>query len=460
MNIFIVDDNEQNLYQLQILLGGCGYQVISAANGAEALTKARQNPPDLVISDILMPVMDGFALCREWKKDERLKNIPFIFYSATYTDDRDREFALSLGAEQFLVKPEEPDVFIRKVWEVIWKVKPTAGAVSVMGDATQDEGDGFLKQYNEVLVRKLESKMLQLEQANRELEHDITELKKAKEEKSKLELQLRESQKMQALGQLAGGISHDFNNLLSVINGYSQIVLNYPDLNASTRLKIEEILRAGERASSLTRQLLVFSRRQPMELKIIDINTILSGLSKMLRRLVRESIGMIIVGGADLWHIKADPAQIEQVIMNLVVNARDAMIDGGTLTIKTANVKVDEKNNSVHHPDIKPGLYVMLSVSDTGCGMDGKVKEHMFEPFFTTKEVGKGTGLGLATVYGIVKQSNGYIDIQSKVGIGTSFKIYFPQIARENSADEVKQDDPIIPGGSESILLVEDEDEQ
>ncbi|MFA6290817.1 MAG: response regulator [Victivallales bacterium] len=458
-NILVVDDYEQNLYQLQVLLGGNGYQVFTAANGVDALTKARQNPPDLIISDILMPVMDGFTLCREWKQDERLRNIPFIFYTATYTDDRDREFALRLGAEQFLVKPEEPEVFMRTIREVIQQAESSPVQTDrVRLEAPKQEKGDFLKQYNETLIRKLESKMGQLEQTNRELERDITERKKAEEEKNKLELQLRESQKMQAVGQLAGGISHDFNNLLSVINGYSEMLIRDPDLKAGQRTKVEEIMRAGERASSLTRQLLVFSRRQPMELKIIDVSTIVSGMSKMLRRLVRESIGMTIIGGADLWHIKADPGQIEQVIMNLVVNARDAMLEGGTLIIKTENVKIDETNRTGHHQDIKPGHYVMLSVSDTGCGMDDKVKEHMFEPFFTTKEVGKGTGLGLATVYSIVKQSNGFIDVQSEPGKGAQFRIYFPQAAGEGALNEEQQDMVIIPVGNETILLVEDEE--
>lgn len=286
---------------------------------------------------------------------------------------------------------------------------------------------------------------------------DITERKRAEEEKSKLEIQLRESQKMQAVGQLAGGISHDFNNLLSVINGYAQMLLKGGDFKASERTKIQEILRAGELASSLTRQLLVFSRRQPMEAKIIDLNAIVSGMNKMLRRIVNESIAISTVVEPELWRIKADPAQLEQVIMNLVVNGRDAMPDGGTLTIKTENVEVDDSNRATHHTDIKTGSYVVLSVTDTGCGMDDKVKEHIFEPFFTTKEIGKGTGLGLAIIYGIVKQSSAYIDVQSELGKGTTFRIYFPMADRATTTDEESKRLSPIPGGNETILLVEDE---
>ncbi len=200
MTVLVVDDNEPNLYQLQVLLGGNGYQVVTASNGAEALAKARQHPPDLVVSDILMPVMDGFTLCREWKQDERLRRIPFVFYTATYTDDRDREFGLSLGAEQFLVKPEEPDVFIGKMREVIERVqRPTAPPVPAATnapirlpvEAPEEEEAVYLKQYNEVLIRKLEAKMQQLEQANRELERDITERKRAEDELRRSTEQLR-----------------------------------------------------------------------------------------------------------------------------------------------------------------------------------------------------------------------------------------------------------------------------
>jgi PAS domain S-box-containing protein len=280
--------------------------------------------------------------------------------------------------------------------------------------------------------------------------------KQVEEEKAKLEMQLRESQKMEAMGQLAGGISHDFNNLLSVINGYSQMLLTEPDLDAAVRPSIEEILRAGERASSLTRQLLVFSRRQSAESKIVDLDSIISGMEKMLQRLIREDIVLTRNTCKDLHRIKADPGNIEQVVMNLVINAGDAMQDGGELTIETGNVEIDVANLHHHPSDIKPGSYVMLSVSDTGCGMDEKVKERIFEPFFTTKEVGKGTGLGLATVYGIIKQSNGRIDVQSKRGKGTKFRIYFPQHLCENIADE-EQKESVIPHGDETILLAEDE---
>ncbi len=285
---------------------------------------------------------------------------------------------------------------------------------------------------------------------------DITVLKHAETEKDELESLLRQSQKMEAVGQLAGGISHDFNNLLSIINGYSQMLLDDKLLKESQRSKLEEIMRAGDLATSLTRQLLVFSRRQSMESRIIDLNETVSVMNKMLRRIIMENIKMVIELQPHLWHVKVDPGQIEQLIMNLLVNARDAMPEGGKLTIKTENVVIDGSARHAHPAGVKPGSYVMLSVSDTGCGMDDNVKQHIFEPFFTTKETGKGTGLGLAIVYGVVKQCNAFIDVQSELGKGTLFRIYFPQVADESSSPEAVSKSMGIPGGSETILLVED----
>ncbi|MCX6986415.1 MAG: ATP-binding protein, partial [Lentisphaerae bacterium] len=244
---------------------------------------------------------------------------------------------------------------------------------------------------------------------------------------------------------------------LSIVNGYAQILLREPDLSATVRFNIEEILKSGERAAMLTRQLLTFSRRQPIEVKIIDLNDVVSNINTMLRRVVKENISMTMVTGYDLWQIKADPGQIEQIIMNLVINARDAMPDGGTLTLETANVEINEANRLSHYSEFKPGFYVLLSVSDSGCGMDEKVRKHIFEPFFTTKEVGKGTGLGLATVYGILKQSNACVDVQSEPGKGTKFRIYFPRAVNESAVSEESPELAVIPRGTETILLAEDE---
>ncbi len=273
-----------------------------------------------------------------------------------------------------------------------------------------------------------------------------------------LEQQLRESQKMEAVGQLAGGIAHDFNNLLTVIAGYSQMVLDGLEPTHPLRGNIEEIAKAGERATSLTRQLLAFSRRQVLVPQILDLNTVVGNMSKMLRRLIGENIELIVHAGENLGRIKADPGQIEQVIMNLAVNARDAMPAGGELTIETSNVELDDTYARLH-ATVTPGSYVMVAISDSGMGMDAETQAHAFEPFFTTKQKGKGTGLGLATVYGIVKQSDGYIWLYSEQGRGTTLKIYFPLAKEETSPAKTAEQTESELRGTETILLVEDQAE-
>ena len=287
---------------------------------------------------------------------------------------------------------------------------------------------------------------------------DITELKRAEEEKAVLQEQLRQSQKVEAVGCLAGGIAHDFNNLLTVIKGYSQLSSIELKEGDPLRGNIDEIQNAADRAASLTRQLLAFSRRQVMEMKVLDLNTLLRDLDKMLGRVIGEDIEMVIQLAEDLGRVRADVGQIEQVIMNLAVNGRDAMPNGGKLTIETTNVELDEFYVR-SHVDVKPGHYVMFSVSDTGVGMSPEVRERIFEPFFTTKDKGKGTGLGLSTTYGIVKQSEGHIWVYSVQGKGTTFKIYLPRVNEplEDIREEVLKED--LPHGNETILIVEDEEE-
>jgi PAS domain S-box-containing protein len=287
---------------------------------------------------------------------------------------------------------------------------------------------------------------------------DITELKRAEEEKAVLQEQLRQSQKVEAIGRLAGGIAHDFNNLLTVIKGYSQLSSFELKEGDPLSVNIDEIQNAAERAASLTRQLLAFSRRQVMEMRVLDLNTLLRDLEKMLRRVIGEDIEMVIQLGENLGRVRADVGQIEQVIMNLAVNAKDAMPSGGKLTIETANVELDE-SYARSHVDVRHGRYVMFSVSDTGVGMTPEVRERIFEPFFTTKERGKGTGLGLSTTYGIVKQSEGHIWVYSVQGKGTTFKIYLPRVNEplEEIRKEVLKKE--LPRGNETILIVEDEEE-
>lgn len=449
MTILIVDDNEANLYQLQVLLGGNGYQIVTAENGADALARARQTPPDLIVSDILMPVMDGFTLCREWRKDERLCRIPFVFYTATYTDDRDREFALSLGARQFLVKPEEPDVFLREIREAIQDVQHSPAAPSpAPGKEPPKEEFDYLKQYNQTLVRKLEAKMQQLEQSNRELEQGLTERKN-------MEQQLLQVQKLESVGRLAGGIAHDFNNILSVIMGYSEIALLRMEKDSPARASIEGVKSAVQRAAALTGQLLVFSRKQVSQAQVVVLNDVVRGFQKMLERLIGEDISIETHLSEGLWPVRVDPHQIEQVLMNLSVNARDAMPSGGTLLFESCNLGVADAVREPHL--LSSGDYVMLKVGDTGCGIPEAAKVHIFDPFFTTKVVGKGTGLGLSVVYGVIKQAGGSIRFESSEGAGTSFFIYLPRELASPQTVHPEELDVRTLHGTESILLVDDE---
>lgn len=276
-------------------------------------------------------------------------------------------------------------------------------------------------------------------------------------ERKKLEDELRQLQKMDAVGKLAGGVAHDFNNIMTAVVGYADLTLLRLSKDDPLRSKVQEIKKAGERAAALTQQLLAFSRKQILQPKVLDLNTLISDSTKMLRPLIGEDIELVAVLDPALGRVKADPGQIEQVIMNLALNARDAMPRGGRLTIETANVVLDEEC-AHQHVSVQPGPCVMLAVSDTGSGMDIEAQSHIFEPFFTTKQKGKGTGLGLSTVYGIVKQSGGNIWVYSELGKGTAFKIYLPRI--EEAAEKVATRPSLgeIASGSETILLVEDEE--
>lgn len=286
---------------------------------------------------------------------------------------------------------------------------------------------------------------------------DISKRKKAEKEKETLKAQLNQAQKMEAIGVLAGGVAHDFNNLLTTIIGYADLALMDLQENAPAYYSVQQIRKAGQRAAALTRQLLAFSRRQTIAPEVINLNRILMESEKMLRRLIGEDIDFLTVYEREPWHVFADPGQVDQIIMNLVVNARDAMPKGGKLTIETANVELDDHYFRKHGVKNAPGHYIMIAVTDTGNGMDRETQSRIFEPFFTTKELGRGTGLGLSTVFGIVRQNNGYVWVYSEKGKGTTFKVYLPRSEKQGIMVKKEELSSSQIQGNETILLVEDD---
>ncbi len=285
---------------------------------------------------------------------------------------------------------------------------------------------------------------------------DVSELKRAKEESDRLMSQLVQIQKIETVGRLAGGVAHDFNNMLSAVLGYSDLIMESLDSPDSVRTYTEEIQKAASRSADIVRQLLAFARKQMINPKVLDLNEVIEGMLKMLRRLLGENIRVEWLPATHLWKVRMDPSQIDQIVVNLCVNARDAIENTGTITIGTQNAVIDEEYTATHLY-ATPGEYVVISVSDDGCGMDKEVLEKIFEPFFTTKEAGKGTGMGLATVYGIVKQNGGHISVYSEVGKGSTFRIYLPRYAGDEEAEEGDGGD-VIPSGTETVLVVEDEE--
>lgn len=517
MNVLIVDDNPDNLYLLQALLTGNGYGVMMAGNGLEALELLKNEQPDLIVSDILMPKMDGFQFCRQILADSTLRTIPFVFYTATYTSEEDEAFALGLGADRFILKPAEPEVFLQIITEVMAKARSGAHEHA---PANLDD-DCYLAEYNSRLKEKLDDKMVQIRESERRYRnlfnslrdvvvitdpdgtvldanqpalrntfgYELDDLQKAdarllvgadsaagdfcdgeegegqvrevtfrrrdgtvfQGEKSALKLigddrlpvgdivvirdvsqqklleaQLQQALKMEAMGRLAGGVAHDFNNKLTVIMGYLELLKHRKPQWDVVEEKLDLIMNAAEQSRDIIRQLLAFSRKEVIAPRKVQLNTLIENACKSLGCLIGENIRIDLDLAPDLWPTKLDPTQVDQMVMNLSVNARDAMPHGGTLRFLTRNIHVDQRR-WLEHPQAVPGDHVQLVIADTGCGMAPEILKHVFEPFFTTKEAGKGTGLGLATIYGIVTQNRGCIDVASVPGSGTSFTICFPR---------------------------------
>lgn len=558
--VLAIDDNQDNLIALKAIISERlpKSKLFTATNGPKGLEVARNEDPDVILLDIVMPVMDGYAVCRKLKEDDQLQMIPVLFMTGVKTDMQSRIKALETGAEGFLTKPfdelelvtqicamakvKEANQFKRNEKQrlaklLVERTKEIKKELAVRkkaeeelreseeryrlvvenaGDVILIAQDGIIKfinrrateilgYSNEEFISRPFSEFIHPEDREMVMEYhlkrlrketipeiysfrvtdrngnikyfeinamvidfngkpatlnfirDITGRKIAEQEVVSLQEQLRQAQKMEAIGRLAGGIAHDFNNLLSVIKGTCQLSLL--DLKEGDPLygNLKDIERSADRAADLTRQLLAFSRRQMMEIRVLDLNDVVKGLEKMLKRIIREDIELVTCLSGNLRRIKGDLNQMEQVIINLVVNARDAMPNGGKLIIETENVELDEEY-AMRHIAVKPGSYVMLCVSDTGVGMTKEVQERIFEPFFTTKEIGRGTGLGLSTVYGIVKQSGGNIWVYSEPGQGTTFKIYLPCIDEplEDYRQEVRLKD--APSGNETVLVIEDEE--
>ncbi len=284
---------------------------------------------------------------------------------------------------------------------------------------------------------------------------DVSERRRAAAERERLEIQLRQAQKMEAVGQLAGGIAHDFNNLLQVISGYGELAVADAEAGSPLRQSLDQMMKAAARAATLVQQLLAFSRRQVLEMQEVDLDRAIADIARMLRRVIGEHIALDIVAGRELGTVRADPGQVEQMLMNLCINARDAMPEGGTITVATSNTRLDQEYCRTH-TWARPGRYVQISVADTGVGMDSSTLGRVFEPFFTTKSPGKGTGLGLATVYGLVKQHRGFIHVYSEPELGTTFRIYLPEV-ESTAAFHEDHDEPEPVGGTETVLVAEDD---
>jgi two-component system, cell cycle sensor histidine kinase and response regulator CckA len=391
------DPNDAALIQSTLEAGGIICETIRVQNRRDFVAALERNGIDLILSDFSLPAFDGLSAARIVR--EKWPDLPVIMVSGTLGEELAID-SLKSGATDYVLK----------------------------------------------------ERLARLVPAVRRAMQEVEE----RTERRRLAAQFIEAQKMEVIGQFAGGMAHDFNNILAVIIGYCDFIKSDLGPNNPLQKYTEEIRHASERASGLTRQLLVFSRKQTVQPTVIDLNEVVRELSKMLRRLIDENIDMTIVPGKEIGHIKADSGYVGQILMNLVINARDAMPNGGKLAISTANVTLEESCTPMHKGPI-PGDYVMLSVSDTGTGMTEDVKARLFEAFFTTKPSGKGTGLGLATCQTIVQQCGGHIDVWSEVGKGATFKIYFPRVRQPLDVTAGSIHTGPLPRGTETLLVVEDE---
>lgn len=562
MKILIVDDNTNDRKLLRLIFERYGYHsIIEAGDGLEGIDMARAMRPDIIVSDALMPRMDGFQFLWTLKMDEDLRNIPFLFHSAVYTGLKEEELALRLGAEGFITRPKEPDEFWREMAPIMENI--ASGRRKPKPPQLLAEEMEYLRKYSEVVAGKLEEKVRELEETlarRKKAEEELIKLSLAVEqspvsiiitdlngniefvnpkfsqitgyspeevigrnprilksgktppeeyeslwaaitsgkvwhgefhnkrkngklfwesatispvknlqgttthymaikeditETKRLEEQLLHAQKMEAVGTLAGGIAHDFNNILTAIMGYSSILKIKMPKGDPLLTNVIHIQAAAERAAGLTRSLLAFSRKQQIDTKVVDLNTVVNGIRNMLHRLIREDIELRISPMEVGLPVLADVGQLEQVLLNLTTNACDAMDVGGSITITTGVAALEEELGDAYC-FLEPGRYALLTFADTGAGMEEGTRQRMFDPFFTTKDIGKGTGLGLAICYGIIKQHGGFIDCRSEPGKGSTFQIYLPLV--QTIAEHMEPAETLpLTGGSETILVAEDE---
>ncbi|MGF1656864.1 MAG: response regulator [Verrucomicrobiales bacterium] len=450
----IVDDKEENIYYLTALLQGNGFRVSAACNGADALEKAREDVPELVISDLLMPVMDGYTLLLNWRSDDVFKLIPFIVYTATYTEQDDRKLAMDMGADGFILKPCEPDDFMDQVRAIqAQTIESTASPRNPTAELSH-----LYKSYNESLIRKLEERNLELEAANRRLHDDLIT-------RNELEKQLHRAQRLECIGTLAGGVAHDLNNLLSPILMGVTFARQY-DLPEPVRSVLQTIEDSAARGTALVRQVVSFARGGDNEPRgSTDLAPILREVGSIVENTFPHGIDFELDCPNGLPRVNADATQLSQIWLNLCVNARDAMNGTGVLRVSVSEVSVDPDSARRGFIQGRPtsAKYLCVEVSDTGCGIPPEHMEELFSPFFTTKSAEHGTGLGLSTVAGIVKSHEGFIEVESELGNGTAFRVYLPLDKTVTPEKAEHENDPLnsaaeYPAGlGESVLVVDDE---
>ena len=488
LNILIVEDSPTQAEQLRFILEKNSFKVTVAGNGSKAIEILKDHKPDVVITDIVMPEMDGYELCRWIRSDQTLKEVPVVLVT-TLSDPTDVIKGLEVGANNFITKPYDEKYLVSRLQYLLANKEIRKNSIAEMGINVYFSGQNYfitaerlqildlllstyenayhqnrellnmqkaLTELNTRLEDMVTERTAELSATNNRLKIELAERLRAEEEKVKLQAQLHQAQKMESVGRLAGGVAHDYNNMLSVILGYTQMALEQTDPNSSLHRDLQEVMSAANRSTGITRQLLAFARKQTIVPQVLDLNEIVTDMINMLRKLIGEDIKLSWHPAPGLWPVLIDPSLLDQVLANLCVNARDAIAGVGEISIETG---MDSFESEYYHGHKKiiPGDYLFLAVSDSGCGIDKNIIDNIFEPFFTTKEIGQGTGLGLSTVHGIVEQHNGFIHVYSEQDKGTTFKIYLPRYSGEIRDKKNNGEGSFDRGNGETVLIVEDE---